>query len=167
MSCGIGASILRNEDDRHLHGRGEFLADIVLPDLQEVAFLRSPFAHARILGIESPGEAVSTVFTSADFDNIKPIRAIAGASGFKASDYPALAIDKVRFVGEPVAMCIAPSRAQAEDLAQDIFLDLDELTAVVDMEQALDAGWLDPADGVEQPPGPADGGQKRKDLFDA
>ena len=139
MSCGIGASILRNEDDRHLHGRGEFLADIVLPDLQEVAFLRSPFAHARILGIESPGEAVSTVFTSADFDNIKPIRAIAGASGFKASDYPALAIDKVRFVGEPVAMCIAPSRAQAEDLAQDIFLDLDELTAVVDMEQALDA----------------------------
>ncbi|MEE8535296.1 MAG: xanthine dehydrogenase family protein molybdopterin-binding subunit, partial [Kiloniellales bacterium] len=140
MSCGIGVSVLRSEDIRHLQGRGEFLADITLPGLQDVAFLRSPVAHARIRGIEPAAGSERRVFTAADFENIKPIRAVAGAAGFKASDYPALAVDKVRFVGEPVAMCLAATRAQAEDLAQDVFLDLAELPAVVDMEAALVAG---------------------------
>jgi carbon-monoxide dehydrogenase large subunit len=140
VSCGIGVSVLRSEDTRHLHGRGEFLADITLPGLQDVAFLRSPVAHARIRGIEPPAGSQGRVFTAADFENIKPIRAVAGAAGFKASDYPALAVDKVRFVGEPVAMCVAATRARAEDLAQDVFLDLAELPAVVDMEAALVAG---------------------------
>ena len=140
MSFGIGASIPRNEDARHLDGRAQFLADIPLPGLHDVAFVRSPVAHAWIRGIDPPAGLDDRVFTAAHFDNIKPIRAVSGASGFKVSDYPALAVDKVRFVGEPVAMCLASTRARAEDLAQDVFLDLDDLTPVVDMEQALDEG---------------------------
>ncbi len=65
MSCGIGVSVLRSEDTRHLEGRGEFLADITWPGLQDVAFLRSPVAHARIRGIEPAAGSQSRVFTAA------------------------------------------------------------------------------------------------------
>src|SRR5438309_11166109 len=73
---GVGASLLRREDDRHLRGRGEFVADIRLPGTQEVVFLRSPHAHARIRSIKLPPDAKGRVFTAADLPRIQPIRIV-------------------------------------------------------------------------------------------
>ena len=114
---GVGASLLRREDERHLHGRGEFVSDIKLPGTMEVAFVRSPHAHARIRGITAPPEGKGRVFTAADLPRIQPIRVVTQAAGAKAPAWPPLATDKVRYVGEAIAACIAPSRAEAEDLA--------------------------------------------------
>jgi aerobic carbon-monoxide dehydrogenase large subunit len=110
---GIGASLLRKEDERHLHGRGEFVSDIKLPDTMEVAFVRTPHAHARIRSISVPLEARGRVFTTADLPRIKPIRITVHATGAKAPVWPPLATDKVRYVGEAIAACIAPTRGEA------------------------------------------------------
>jgi carbon-monoxide dehydrogenase large subunit len=136
---GIGARVKRKEDERHLHGRGRFVSDILLPNLHEVAFLRSPLAHARISGIAIPDDIRSRVYTADSLEGVTPIRAVAALPGFKASDYPPLATGKVRFVGECVAMCLARSRAEAEDIAERVRLDLEELPAVVDEFAAMDA----------------------------
>ena len=132
-SQGIGARIPRKEDDRLMRGRGQFVADIRLPHLHDVAFLRSPYAHARIIHIEIPAALRGQVFIAQDLESIKPIRAVSGLAGFKVSDQPILAQDKVRYVGEPIAMCVAPTRAEAEDIASQIHLHVEELPPVVDM----------------------------------
>ena len=113
---GIGARILRKEDARFLRGGGCYVDDIALHGLREVAFLRSP-AHARIRSIRKPPGAEASVFVREDLD-IRSVRANLGLPGFKPSDYPPLAQGKVRFVGEAVAMCVAATRAQGEDLAE-------------------------------------------------
>lgn len=130
---GVGSRLIRKEDDRYLRGRGQFVADIRLPGMKEVAFARSPVAHARIRGIRIPEECRDAVFTAGDMAGVKPISAVSGLPGFKVSDQPALATGKVRQVGELVAMCVAESRARAEDIAQSVILDLEELPAVHDM----------------------------------
>ena len=73
---GVGASLLRKEDDRHLHGRGQFVSDIKLPGTMDVAFVRSPHAHARIRSISVPPEARGRVFTAADLPQVTPIRVV-------------------------------------------------------------------------------------------
>ena len=128
---------MRKEDARHLHGRGNFVDDIAMPRLQEVAFLRSPLAHARIVGVEIPDRFAGRAFTAAMLDGVKPMRTPNSAPGFKFSDYPVLATGKVRMVGEPVAMCFADTRAQAEDMCVAIRVDYEELPAVVDERQAM------------------------------
>ena len=137
---GIGASLLRKEDDRYLRGRGEFVADIRLVRLRDVAFVRSPLAHARIRGIKIPPQYTAAVFTAADLEGVKPIRAVSGLPGFKASDQPILAFEKVRQVGELIAMCVADTRAEAEDIAASVEIDFEELPAVHDMLQARQPG---------------------------
>jgi carbon-monoxide dehydrogenase large subunit len=137
---GIGASVLRKEDDRFLRGRGEFVADIRLAGLRDVAFVRSPLAHARIRGIKIPPQYEDVVFTAADLIGVKPIRAVSGLPGFKASDQPILAFEKVRQVGELIAMCVADTRAEAEDIAAAVEVDFEELPAVHDMLQARQPG---------------------------
>ncbi len=137
---GVGARLLRKEDDRLMRGRGEFVADIRLAGMQDVAFVRSPLAHARIRGISIPSEYKDRIFTAADLDGVKPIRAVSGLPGFKASEQPVLASDKVRQVGELVAMCVGPTRAEAEDIAAAVELDFEELPAVHDMLQAREPG---------------------------
>src|SRR5215471_16188577 len=137
---GVGASVLRKEDDRFLRGRGEFVADIRLPGVLEIAFLRSPLAHARILRIEKPAGGEKRVFTHADLDGVMPIRSVAGLSGFKFSEQPVLAAGKVRYVGEIIAMCIAETRAAAEDLVAEVIVDFDELPVVADMLAARRPG---------------------------
>ena len=87
---GVGARLLRKEDDRLMRGRGEFVADIRLTGLQDVAFVRSPLAHARIRGISIPPQYKDSVFTAADLDGVKPIRAVSGLPGFKISEQPVL-----------------------------------------------------------------------------
>lgn len=134
---GIGVRLERKEDDRHLRGRGQFVADLRFAGLQDVAFVRSPVAHARIKAIHIPDHVRAQVFIADDLVGVKPIRAVSGLPGFKASDQPALARDKVRLVGELVAACVAPTRAEAEDIAALVEIEFDELPAVVDMRQAL------------------------------
>jgi aerobic carbon-monoxide dehydrogenase large subunit len=146
---GIGARVLRKEDDRFLRGGGCYVADIALPGLREVAFLRSPLAHARIRSIRKPPGAEASVFVRDDLD-IAPVQAKLAHPGFKPSDHPPLAHSKVRFVGEAIAMVIAATRAEAEDLLALVELDFEELPAVVDVIEARDAppalvheGWQD------------------------
>jgi aerobic carbon-monoxide dehydrogenase large subunit len=129
---GVGASLLRKEDERHLHGRGQFVSDIKLPGTMDVAFVRSPHAHARIRSISVPPEARGRVFTAADLPRVKPIRIVSHATGAKSPAWPPLATDKVRYVGEAIAACIAPSRGEAEDLANAVSVEFDVLDAVVD-----------------------------------
>jgi carbon-monoxide dehydrogenase large subunit len=146
---GIGARVLRKEDDRFLRGGGCYVGDIALPGLREVAFLRSPLAHARIRSVRKPPGAEASVFVRDDLD-IAPVQAKLALPGFKPSDHPPLAHSKVRFVGEAIAMGIAATRAEAEDLIALVELDLEELPAVVDVIEARDAppalvheGWPD------------------------
>ena len=128
---GVGASIVRKEDDRHLRGRGQFVADIALRGTQEVVFLRSPYAHAQIISISVPSPARGRVFTAADLPRMKPIRVVTQAPGARSPPWPPLAVDKVRYVGEAVAACVAPTRAEAEDLAAAVIVDYRPLDAVV------------------------------------
>lgn len=129
---GVGASVLRREDERHLHGHGEFASDIKLPGTMEVAFLRRPHAHARIRSIAAPSEAAGRVFTAADLPVLTPVRVATPVAGAKSPAWPPLAIDKVRYVGEAIVACLAPMRGEAEDLAASITVDYEVLDAVVD-----------------------------------
>src|SRR5215470_18364535 len=108
--AGIGARLPRKEDARYVRGQGEFVGDIHLPRMQEVTFLRSPVAHARIRSMRVAPALRDRVFTAHDLNGVRPIRADTALSGFKSSLQPVLAVDKVRHVGEPVAMCVAPTR---------------------------------------------------------
>jgi aerobic carbon-monoxide dehydrogenase large subunit len=139
-SQGVGARLHRKEDDRFLRGRGQYVADIRLPGLKDVAFVRSPLAHARIKAIHVRAQYRDVVFTAADLVGVKPIRAVSGLPGFKISEQPVLATSKVRHVGELVAMCLAATRAEAEDIAASVELDFEPLPAVHDMRTARDAG---------------------------
>src|SRR3979490_433570 len=114
---GVGARLPRKEDDRLMRGRGQFVADIRLAGLQDVAFVRSPLAHALIRGIHVPERYLANVFTAADLAGVNPIRAVSALPGFKISEQTVLATGKVRQVGELGAMCVAPTRAEAEDIA--------------------------------------------------
>ena len=130
---GVGTSVPRVEDDRYLRGRGLYVADQRPAGTQDLAFVRSPLAHGRILGIRKPPGAEDRVFTAADLAGVLPIVANSALPGFKPSVQHALATDHVRHVGEAVAVCVAPTRAEAEDLAEQVALDLEELPAVSDM----------------------------------
>lgn len=129
---GIGARILRKEDDRHMRGRGRFIADMKMAGLQEVAFVRSPLAHAMVRAVTKPSQAADKVFVRADLACVKPIRSVMRMPGFNPSEQHPLAHEKVRFVGEPVAMCVGETRARAEDIAETVDVALEELPAVVD-----------------------------------
>ena len=139
-SQGVGASLLRKEDDRFLRGRGQYVGDLKLPGLKDVAFVRSPLAHAKIRSVRIPPEFQDRVFTASDLTGVKPIVAASGLPGFKHSEQPLLAYEKVRQVGELVAMCVGSTRAEAEDIAAAIELELDELPVVSDMLAAKRPG---------------------------
>jgi carbon-monoxide dehydrogenase large subunit len=147
---GIGAPLARKEDDRFLQGRGQYIADLGFARLREVAFVRSPVAHARLLGVRIPDRLRSSVFTAADLAGVRPIRAVSPLPGFQVSEQPPLAIDKLRHVGELVAMCVADTRAQAEDIAAQVSVDYEELPAVVDMLAAQTPGSVLVHDNVKR-----------------
>ena len=132
----IGASLLRKEDARHLQGAGSFVADIRLPGLQDIAFVRADVAHGRVKAIHKPSDAATRVFTLADL-NVHVLEAGPELAAFKNGPYPALADDKVRYVGQAYAACVAPTRALAEDLAERVRADIEALPAVVDVVEAM------------------------------
>ncbi|MET0211133.1 MAG: xanthine dehydrogenase family protein molybdopterin-binding subunit [Burkholderiaceae bacterium] len=136
---GVGASLPRKEDQRFMTGRGQYVGDIRLPGMLDVAFLRSPVAHGELRGIVKPAGAEDSVFTMDDLAGVQPIRAFTSLPGFKPSEQWPLARAKVRQVGEMIAMCVAPTRAMAEDLAAQVELDIRDLPAVVDMLEARSA----------------------------
>jgi carbon-monoxide dehydrogenase large subunit len=136
---GVGARLARKEDDRFMRGRGEFVGDMRMEGMREVAFARSPLAHARLGAITKPAGFEADVFTHADLVGVLPITANSGVKGFKNSSQPVLASGKVRLVGEMVAMCVAATRAEAEDLAALVQVDYDALPAVSDMIGAVRA----------------------------
>jgi carbon-monoxide dehydrogenase large subunit len=137
---GVGASLQRKEDRRHLHGKGRFVSDMRVPGMLEVAFVRSAYAHGAIKDISIPEEHAGKVFTAADFPHVKPIVAVPKVEGFKYSEHPPLATDRVRFAGEPIAMAIGATRGIAEDIADQVFVDVEELPAVVDLLAATKPG---------------------------
>jgi carbon-monoxide dehydrogenase large subunit len=123
-----------------MHGRGEYVGNIRMVGMLDVAFVRSPIAHGHIVGIEKPVGQEHTVYTHADLEGVQPIVANSGLPGFKSSEQPVLARGKVRQVGEMIAMCVAATRAEAEDIAAQVFVDFEELPAVVDMLDARSEG---------------------------
>ena len=136
---GIGARVLRIEDDRHLHGKANFVADMVMPGLSEVAFMRSPLAHARLTAIEIAPAGQHAVFTRAHLSDVLDIAADSSLPTYQLSAHPPLARDKVRFVGEPIVMGFAPTRAEAEDLLETVQVQYQELPAYADVVTAMQA----------------------------
>ena len=137
----------RREDARFIQGAGHYSADWSLPGALHAAFLRSPHAHARILGIDTaaarsaPG--VVAVLTGADVEQLQTLAphlpfAGRGGSKLKIPERPALAREAVHHTGEEVALVIAQTRAQALDAAELILVDYDTLPAVVGVDGALD-----------------------------
>jgi len=135
---GVGAPLRRKEDARFLRGRGRYVGDIARPGMLDVAFLRSPVAHAHLLGVTKPAGREADVVLAADLTGVLPIRANSALPGFRVSEQPPLAHGRLRHVGEPIAACVASSRAEAEDLVGECGLDYDPLPAVVDMLRARD-----------------------------
>jgi aerobic carbon-monoxide dehydrogenase large subunit len=133
----IGARLLRKEDARHLFGRAMFIADVRVPGLQDVAFVRSSSANARVCRVLKPADGAAHVFTLADIGPINVLEAGPELSSHRHSPYPPLADERVRYVGQTIAACVMPTRAQAEDLAETVHVDLDELPAVVDVVAAM------------------------------
>ncbi|HWM93124.1 MAG TPA: xanthine dehydrogenase family protein molybdopterin-binding subunit [Thermoanaerobaculia bacterium] len=150
MTHPLGARIKRNEDPRLLTGRALFVDDITLPGMVHVAFVRSPHAHARILGIDTSQalkrEGVVAVYTAADLGDywkpgplLVPPPPVEGLIFNERTQVP-LAKDKVRHLGEPVVLIVAVSRYVAEDAAEEVLVDYEPLPAVVDLEKALEPG---------------------------
>jgi carbon-monoxide dehydrogenase large subunit len=133
---GIGARVPRKEDVRHLRGRASFVADMLLPGQSEVAFLRSPIAHGRIARVIKPQESEGDVFIRGDMPEASDIVAGNTVPGYKSSRCPPLADGKVRFVGEAVAMCVAATRAMAEDLCSRVVLEIDDLPPLIEAHAA-------------------------------
>jgi carbon-monoxide dehydrogenase large subunit len=144
---GIGQAITRREDQRLITGTGQYVDDIARPGEAHVILVRSPHAHARIVGIDTqPAKAaagVLAVFTGADLQadgvNAFPISpGLKNAAGkdMSAPPYYALAVGEVRYVGEAVAAVVAQTRQQAQDAAELVAVDYDALPAVVTIEQA-------------------------------
>jgi carbon-monoxide dehydrogenase large subunit len=140
LGKGVGARLRRKEDKRHLRGQGYFVSDVRVPGIIDVAFIRSPVAHGILKSVDIPGQHVGKVFQARDFPDLKPIVAVPQIDGFKYSEYPGLATDRVRFAGEAIAMAIGATRSIAEDIAEEVGLNIEELPAVVDMLSAVTAG---------------------------
>ncbi len=141
-----GASIKRSEDPRILTGAGRYVDDIKLPGMLHAAFVRSPMAHARVLSVDAsaaralPG--VIAVLTGADLEamTVPGPDALLGLMGWKGPtpEFTLLATDKVRLVGDPVAVVIAESRYVAEDGCELVEVEYDDLPPVVTAAFALD-----------------------------
>jgi carbon-monoxide dehydrogenase large subunit len=138
----IGQPVRRLEDARFLTGQGRYVADIVLPGIVHVAFVRSPHAHAHLLAIDTTGAqaapgVVACITGEALHRRVRPMRAPSRMKTYRATDFPALALGKVRHAGEAVVAVIADSRYAAEDGADLVRVDYEPLPVVGDVETAL------------------------------
>ncbi len=134
----VGQSVRRKEDPRLLSGRGRYVGDVDLPGMLHAAFVRSPFPCAQILGVDTSAAAelpnVYGVFLSEHLERAGKAAAIAGAGD---APFPPLARGRVLFVGDPVAIVVAESRALAEDAAELVEVDYEPAEVVVSIDDAL------------------------------
>jgi aerobic carbon-monoxide dehydrogenase large subunit len=141
MPSGIGAAPKRREDQRFLTGAGAYLDDLRFERLAHAIVLRSPHAHARLRAIDAtaaraaPGVLAVLTATEAQADGLSPLRPSAEANTqtgepFAFALQPLLAADKVRYVGEPVALVVAETLAAAQDAAELVAVDYEPLPAV-------------------------------------
>jgi aerobic carbon-monoxide dehydrogenase large subunit len=132
----VGRPLPRREDARVLSGRSRFLDDLHPPGLAHLAFVRSPYAHARVLSVRAPEGApgLVAVLTAHDLDGRARPLPIQAPEGAEVADepHPLLAAGEVRYVGQPVAAVVAESRALAEDAAELVDVDYEELDPVAD-----------------------------------
>ncbi|WP_159588768.1 xanthine dehydrogenase family protein molybdopterin-binding subunit [Chelativorans xinjiangense] len=148
---GIGARVARKEDKRFLTGLGRYVDDMVVPGMKHAIFVRSPHAHAAIRSVDTkaakamPG--VIGVLTGAELKNDGIGNLICGwmihskdGTPMKMGAYSALATDRVRYVGEAVAVVVAETRGQARDAAEAVEIDYEEMPAVTDAVEALEKG---------------------------
>jgi carbon-monoxide dehydrogenase large subunit len=143
----LRARVPRNEDARLLTGRALFVDDVQLPGMLHVAFVRSEHAHGRITSVDvsaarlRPG--VHVIYTAADLgDYLRPGPILVSPPPipnlvFHPCTQLPLAKDKVRHVGEPIAMIVADNRYVAEDAIRDVVVEIDPIDAVVDLEKGL------------------------------
>ena len=137
----VGQAVPRKEENRLLRGRGKFTDDIKLREMLYLHFVRSPYAHARIVSIDTseaekiPG-VVCTLRGSEIVSETQPFIEIAPDPAGKIRDYP-LAVSKARYQGEPVVAVVAESPGVAEDGAEAVEIEYDALDPVVDAQQAL------------------------------
>jgi aerobic carbon-monoxide dehydrogenase large subunit len=146
VSQWVGAMVPRKEDRRLLLGRGRFVADLdprTRPGLLHAAFVRSPYAHARLAGIDAAPAAsepgVAAVFTAASLGH-PYLLAVLEREEFIPTRMPVLAGKVTRFVGEPVALVVADDPYRAEDAAELVQVDWDPRPAVMSIEAATAAG---------------------------
>jgi carbon-monoxide dehydrogenase large subunit len=147
---GIGASVRRVEDYAFLVGKGRFVADLAIPDALACVIVRSPHPHARLGAIDtsraSTAPEVAAVFTGADLaaDNVGTLTClwpIRGPDGKPMAEPPrhALARERVRHIGEPVAIVLAETLAAAQDAAELVDIEYQPLPAVSDAAAALES----------------------------
>ena len=163
LRFGSGRGSLRSEDPPLLTGRGRFTDDVGVPGQAHAVFVRSMVAHAEIRGIDVTGArgqaGVLGVFTGRDLaadglGAIPPLVSFAGRGGrpMVAAAMPPLAIDRVRYVGEPLAIVVADTAAQAQDAAAAVIADLAELPAESDVGRAMAPGtralWPEAPDNI-------------------
>ena len=144
----IGQPIMRAEDPRFIAGAGTFVDDITREGMLHAVILRSGVAHGRIRAIDASAarsmDGVRAVITAAEIGNqvpMIPLR-LANLPEFKGYLQPVIAKDKVRYVGEPIAVVVAVSRALAEDALEHIQVDIEKLSAVPDRHVAAGSGSL-------------------------
>ena len=145
MSGYIGKSMKRVEDPRFIQGKGKYVANLQIPGMLHAAIVRSPHAHATINRIDAsaalgmPG--VVAVYTGADLaaDGVGGLPCGFNPPGIKTAPHPALAIGKVRHVGDGVAVVIAENRYAAQDAADAVQVDYTPLPAVVDAKKAAES----------------------------
>jgi aerobic carbon-monoxide dehydrogenase large subunit len=137
----VGTALRRKEDARFLTGRGTYLDDVAIPGTLAVSIVRSPWAHAVIGAIDttealrSPG--VAAAFTGADLAPLARPLSMDRIPFLKQSPWHALAGDRARFAGEPVAVVVAADPYRAEDAAELITVEYDPLPVAVDLEAAI------------------------------
>ena len=143
----FGSAIRRREDPRLITGAATYTDDIALPGMVYAALLRSPHAHARILHLDTSAAAaapgVVAVYTGADTaESLKPMPCawLVPNADLKIAEYPCMARDTVRYVGDIVAVVVAESPYQAQDALELIEVEYDPLPAVVDPRQAAADG---------------------------
>ena len=137
----VGASVKRKEDPGLITGAGKYVGDIKLPGMGQVAFVRSPYAHAKILSIDTGAalarEGVVAVITGEDLrGQYEPVPVAGGDHALANYSHLALSVDRVRHVGEVVAAIIATSPEIAEDAIDDVVVEWEELPAAADLLSA-------------------------------
>ncbi len=144
----IGRSVPRPNMARLMQGRGQFVSDVALPRMAHVAFVRSPYAHARIVAIETgkakQADGVIAILTGAELAEVCTpwVGVLSHLKGIKSAPQHAIAIDRACWCGEAVAAVVAHSRAEAEDAVELVAVEYEELAAVTDPETALDPATL-------------------------